>query len=506
MNDPVPSGNSILVVDDVPLNLDVIVEYLIKAGYDIFVATDGENALEQLEIVRPDLILLDVMLPGLDGFEVCQRIKKNPKTFDIPIIFMTALAEISDKVHGFEVGGVDYLTKPIQREEMLARVNTHLELRRVQIALRDSNENLEKRVQERTAELNHALKKVEELSDRLQAENTYLHEEIKAEHNFDEVIGESTPLRGVLRDVKDVAETDTTVLILGETGTGKEVIARTLHSTSRRKEKPFIKVNCAAIPENLVESEFFGHEKGAFTGASAKRDGRFTLADGGTIFLDEIGELPLELQSKLLRVLQEGEFDPVGSSKTRKVDVRVIAATHRKLEEAVRDRKFREDLYYRISVFPIEIPPLRERGNDIVLLASYFARQCAKKMTKTIRPITEGIARRLLNYSWPGNIRELQNVIERATITAIDGHLNLDRALPETADSVPTTLPAVPEPNEETILTISELTALERENIIRALNATGWRVSGADGAAALLQIKPTTLSSRIKSFGIKRPK
>ena len=260
---------------------------------------------------------------------------------------MTALSEVSDKVRGFKVGGVDYITKPIQREEILARVNTHLDLRKTQKELHDANENLEKRVTERTAQLHAALQKVEQLKIKLQAENAYLQEEIKADHNFNEIIGNSDALQQSLKDVQEVAPTDTTVLILGETGTGKEVIARALHTASHRNTKPFIKVNCAAIPENLVESKFFGHEKGAFTGAITKRDGRFTLADGGTIFLDEIGELPLDLQSKLLRVLQEGEFDPIGSSHTKKVDVRVIAATHRNLQQAVQEGEFREDLFYR---------------------------------------------------------------------------------------------------------------------------------------------------------------
>ncbi|MEJ2115919.1 MAG: sigma 54-interacting transcriptional regulator, partial [Gammaproteobacteria bacterium] len=314
MNASKSSSESVLVVDDVPLNLEVIVDYLIEAGYETYVATSGEETLEQLELVKPDLILLDVMLPGINGFETCRQIKRNDATKDIPIIFMTALAEVSDKVIGFQAGGVDYVTKPIQREEIMARVNTHLSMRKVQKQLHDANENLEKRVSERTAQLNSALKKVEQLKTKLQAENSYLQEEIKAELNFNEIIGKSESIKNVLKDIQEVAPTDTTVLILGETGTGKEVIARALHTASHRNTKSFIKVNCAAIPDNLVESEFFGHEKGAFTGASAKRDGRFTLADNGTIFLDEIGELPLDLQSKLLRVLQEGEFDPVGSS------------------------------------------------------------------------------------------------------------------------------------------------------------------------------------------------
>ena len=498
------NSDSVLVVDDVPLNLEVIVDYLIEAGYETYVATSGEETLEQLELVKPDLILLDVMLPGIDGFETCRQIKRNQATKDIPIIFMTALAEVSNKVIGFQAGGVDYVTKPIQREEIMARVNTHLSMRKIQKQLHDANENLEKRVSERTAQLNSALKKVEQLKIKLQAENAYLQEEIKAELNFNEIIGQSESIQNVLRDIQKVAPTDTTVLVLGETGTGKEVIARALHTASSRNTKPFIKVNCAAIPANLVESEFFGHEKGAFTGASAKRDGRFTLADSGTIFLDEIGELPLDLQSKLLRVLQEGEFDPVGSSQTKKVDVRVIAATNRNLQQVVEEGEFREDLYYRLSVFPIEIPPLRDRGEDVILLASYFAQQCAQKMRKEIAPITKSLANRLFEYDWPGNIRELQNVVERAAITANNGHLNLDRALPETAKIGIKKKLNKEEKEISKVLTIQEIHEIERENIIKALNYTNWKVAGDTGAAALLQMKPTTLSSRIKALGIKK--
>ena len=504
MNVSKSNSESVLVVDDVPLNLEVIVDYLLEAGYETYVATSGEETLEQLELIKPDLILLDVMLPGINGFETCRQIKKNQETKDIPIIFMTALAEVSDKVIGFQAGGVDYITKPIQREEIMARVNTHLSMRNIQKQLHDANENLENKVAERTAQLNSALEKVEQLKTKLQAENAYLQEEIKAELNFNEIIGQSESIKNVMKDIQEVAQTDTTVLILGETGTGKEVIARALHTASNRSTKSLIKVNCAAIPDNLVESEFFGHEKGAFTGASAKRDGRFTLADNGTIFLDEIGELPLDLQSKLLRVLQEGEFDPVGSSKTKKVDVRVIAATNRNLKEIVQAGEFREDLYYRLSVFPIEIPPLRDRGEDVILLASYFAQKCAQKMRKEIAPISKNFARRLFEYNWPGNIRELQNVIERAAITANEGHLNLDRALPETVNEELKNKLNKKEKELSKVLTIQELHEIERDNIVNALNYTDWKVAGDTGAAALLQMKPTTLNSRIKALGIKR--
>jgi PAS domain S-box-containing protein len=337
----------------------------------------------------------------------------------------------------------------------------------------------------------------------LTVEAEYLREEIDALIGADEIIGRSEPLLKMLAEVKQVAETDATVLISGETGTGKEQIARAIHLASRRRAKPLIKVNCAAIPPTLIESEFFGHEQGAFTGATKKRDGRFALAHGGTLFLDEIGELPLDLQSKLLRVLQEGEFEPVGSSQTRKVDARVIAATNRDLQACVRDGKFREDLYYRLNVFPIPVPPLRERRDDVGLLAAAFAQKFARRMGRSLEPLSEDCLRRLQAYNWPGNVRELRNIIERAVITSRDGRLNLDRALPEGANAM-AAAPAAGDGAERRVRTIKELEELERQNIVAALESAEWKVAGENGAARLLGIKPTTLASRMKALGIER--
>jgi transcriptional regulator with GAF, ATPase, and Fis domain len=309
----------------------------------------------------------------------------------------------------------------------------------------------------------------------------------------------------VLRDIQQVADTEATVLITGETGTGKEVMARAIHSNSRRRDHPFVKVNCAAIPATLIESEFFGHEQGAFTGATKKREGRFSLADEGTIFLDEIGELPLDLQGKLLRVLQEGEFEPVGSSHTTRVSVRVLAATNRDLQKETQGGTFREDLYYRLNVFPIHLPPLRERGEDVVLLANTFVQHFSQRMGRTIAPLSPDALRRLTGYHWPGNVRELQNVIERAVITAKNGQLNLDRAVPDDEDKPPS--PNEPFKQEPpTIRTIQDIQDLERQNILMALNQGGWKVSGEKGAARLLGINPSTLASRMKALGITRPK
>lgn len=330
----------------------------------------------------------------------------------------------------------------------------------------------------------------------------YLRSELEEIKESTELVGESTAMKSLLQHVYMVAHTDATVLINGETGTGKELVARHIHQISNRKHKPMVAVNCGAIPESLMESEFFGHAKGAFTGATAERKGRFQLADGGTIFLDEIGELNPDLQVKLLRVIQEGELEPVGSSKTIKVDVRIIAATHRNLFDLIKENKFREDLYYRLNVFPLEVPPLRDRNNDVVLIANTFINKFAKRNGKRITPLTEEQKLLLKSYRWPGNIRELQNIMERAVIVAVDGRLDLNTML----GSKPSKTITATEPGEERILTKDEFLEFEKQNIMRALKAANWKVSGKNGAAALLQMVPSTLSSRVAALGIKMPK
>ena len=334
----------------------------------------------------------------------------------------------------------------------------------------------------------------------LEVQAAYLRGELQQLDRTD-ILGHSPALRQVLEEVRQVAATDATVLIQGETGTGKELFARAVHAGSRRHDGPMITVNCAAIPAALIESEFFGHEKGAFTGATARREGRFALADGGTIFLDEIGELPLDLQAKLLRVLQEGSFEPVGGARTHQVDVRVVAATNRDLRREVAEGRFREDLFYRVNVFPIHLPALRERPEDIPLLAEAFAGRFAKRLGKEVAPLTPDCAVRLKAYAWPGNVRELENVMERAIITATGGRMNLARALPDDAPA------AVAEPRPETderVLNVQELEELERRNFVRALERCEGRVSGEKGAAQLLGMKPSTLASRLKALGVKR--
>ncbi len=341
------------------------------------------------------------------------------------------------------------------------------------------------------------------------SESAYLQEEIGGLYNRGEILGSSRPCREVLQSIHKVGPTDATVLIQGETGTGKELVARAIHRASRRATKPLIKVNCAAIPASLVESEFFGHEKGAFTGATQRRIGRFGLADNGTIFLDEIGELSLDLQAKLLRVLQEGEFEPVGSSQTRKVDVRIIAATNRDLKSEIEAGRFREDLYYRLSVFPIQVPSLRHRRDDIGILAEAFLRSFSNKAGRGPLDLTPDCLRRLRAYHWPGNVRELQNIVERAVILSHGRTLDLDGILPPAAadaTSKPRGDADGSSPEYTMPRTAGELRELERANILQALEQCRWKISGESGAARVLGLAPSTLTSRMKSLGIHRPR
>ncbi len=336
----------------------------------------------------------------------------------------------------------------------------------------------------------------------LTAEAEYLRESARNVAGMGEMLGASPAMKELFNALQRVAATDATVLVTGETGTGKELIARSLHAASARSAKPLVRVNCAAIPGTLMESEFFGHERGAFTGATSRREGRFALADGGTIFLDEVAELPLDLQAKLLRVLQEGEFEPLGSTQTRKVDVRVVAATNRDLTAMVREGKFREDLFYRLNVFPLRVPPLCERDGDVPLLARAFIERLARRMGRRLEPLHPHDLQRLQAYRWPGNVRELQNVIERAIILSPGSRLDLERAMPGVAAPKP---PASgPAAKAVPILSARELESLERANIERALAACTWKISGPNGAAERLGLAASTLSSRIKALGIQR--
>lgn len=348
-----------------------------------------------------------------------------------------------------------------------------------------------------------AFEEIEQLQRRLELENEYLREEVRAAQGFGEMVGESAALRKVLDQIGLVAPANTTALICGESGTGKELVARAIHERSRRKDHAMVKVNCGSVPRELFESEFFGHVKGAFTGAIRDRIGRFQLADRGTLFLDEIGEIPLDLQSKLLRVLQEGTFERIGDERTRKVDVRVIAATNRNLEQEVKAGRFREDLYYRLSVFPITIAPLRERPDDVPLLADRFLEQACRRLGAPPLRLKGRHVESLQSYDWPGNIRELQNLVERAAIGAQSGPLEFE--LPGDRHDSRQTLHATAKSGSgpKAVLTYSELKRQERDNLLAALQETHWRISGPAGAAKLLGLRPTTLASKIKAHGLR---
>jgi PAS domain S-box-containing protein len=343
------------------------------------------------------------------------------------------------------------------------------------------------------------------LREELERERDYLREEVQVSMNFGRIIGESPSLQKMLARLEAVAQTSASVLIQGESGVGKELVAHVIHARSPRSQGPLVKVNCASIPHELFESEFFGHVKGAFTGAHRDRVGRFQLADGGTIFLDEVGEIPLDLQSKLLRVLQESEYERVGDDRTHSVDVRVIAATNRDLERAVADGKFREDLYYRLSVFPIDVPPLRERGDDVVQLASHFLERTCQQFGHRPLTLSKQQAALLKRYDWPGNIRELKNVIERAVILSRGKVLRLDLAMSDILNPV-VEREDPSEPTGGTLLTEAEIQELERKNMILALELAQWRVSGPNGAAKMLGVKPTTLADRMRKLRISKPR
>jgi PAS domain S-box-containing protein len=358
------------------------------------------------------------------------------------------------------------------------------------------NEELEQKIKEsrQTEEsLHKALEEIKSLKDRLLIKNIYFREEVKKRHRFDHIIGQSDGLKYVLYRAEQVAPTDTTVLILGETGTGKELIASVIHNLSPRRERPLLTVNCAALPANLLESELFGREKGAFTGADTRQIGRFEVADGSTLCLDEIGELPLEMQAKLLRVIQHGEFERLGSSKTIKVDVRIVATTNRNLEEEILTGKFRKDLYYRLNVFPITVPPLRQRTEDIPLMVQAFVERFARKMGKRITSIPKETMKEFQEYPWPGNVRELENIIERAVILCPGSGFQLE-------DSLNTAAP--PTPSMARTGTVKEM---ERSLILKALSETGWRIEGKDGASHILGLHPSTLRARMHKLGIVRP-
>jgi formate hydrogenlyase transcriptional activator len=473
--------HNILIVDDTPENLQVLGAMLEGAGFEVRIATSGPEALRDAAKKPPDLILLDIMMPEMDGFEVCQRLKTDSGLRPIPVIFISALGMTDHKIQAFREGAVDYITKPFQVEEVVARVNTHLQLTQIDALKFEINE---RKLAE--AELRKAYEQIEQLQEQLQAENECLKEDVSFTYNNNEIIGQSPAMKELFKSIDQVAKTDSSVLIHGETGTGKELVARAIHNISKRRDRTLMKVDCASLPSTLIEGELFGRERGAYTGALTMQKGRFEVADNSTIFLDEIGELSLELQTRLLRVLQDGEFERLGSSKPIKVNVRVIAATNRNLAEMVKSGKFREDLFYRLNVFPIETPPLRVRQEDIPLLVWAFVRKLSDKMGKKIQQIHKNSMDALQLYGWPGNVRELQNIVEQSLIKS-------------NGDTLSIILPCASVVTQPSLQTLDQN---EYSHISRVLQLTGGKIKGHDGAAELLGINYSTLYSRMRKLGI----
>ncbi len=467
------------MVDDVPANLSVLTSALEPHGYEIFAAPGGATALQIAAKARPDLILLDILMPGLDGLETCRRLKQDEKTRDIPVIFITARSEVECVVEGFRAGGVDYVIKPFQAEEVLTRVETHLRLNRLTAELREKNRALEARTAELTAEIDrrrNAETALQQAGDKLA-----VFSDLEASRgNITGLVGHSRRLSQIVEEIRRLHEFATTsVLITGESGTGKELVARAIHFGSSRARAPFVPVNCVAIPAELAESILFGHVKGSFTGATADRKGCFELADGGTLFLDEIGDMPAALQVKLLRVLEDGWVTPVGAAEPKKVDVRVIAATNADLEARIATGAFRQDLFFRLARYPLTTPPLRERLEDLPLLAAHFLKMFAAEMGRPSPGLAQTTLASLLAHDFPGNIRELRNIIERALIASggemiLPEHLHLQRGMGGGAPRPPST-------TRKDFAASLPLNLAEAEDVLiqRALDETGGNIAEA---------------------------
>jgi DNA-binding NtrC family response regulator len=438
----------VFVVDDDMSVRESLRNLIRSAGLSVRTFSSAQEFLTSQRPQVPSCLVLDVQLPGLSGLDLQQELAKA--NIQIPIIFLTGHGDIPTSVRAIKAGALEFLTKPFNDEDLLDAI------------------------QQGIARDQRAPKQKEDI----------------AEHKFGDIVGTSAALSAALSQVEVVAPTESTVLLLGETGTGKELFARAILNLSSRSNRPFVKLNCAAIPSGLLESELFGHEKGAFTGAVSQKIGRFELANGGTLFLDEVGDIPLELQPKLLRVLQEQEFERLGSTRTLRVDVRLIAATNRDLAQMASEKQFREDLYFRLDVFPIRIPPLRERPGDIPLLVQHYVDKYAGRMNKRIESIPEETMAALCRYSWPGNIRELQNLIERSVILTPGNVLQIQ--LNDLQQSIPSSSMA------------GTLEDVERQRILQALQEAGAVIGGRHGAAARLGLKRTTLLSKMQRLGITR--
>lgn len=447
----------ILIVDDDAGHRLMLKATLEAKDYQIFEAEDGDQAVAMVEEQFFDLILLDLKMKRMSGLEALQAIKKISPA--IPVLIMTAYASVKTAVQGLKLGAFDYMVKPLDMDEVLMNIEKALNFQQMKI------------------------------------ENKVLKERLNLEFDFSAIIGRSKKMREVFEVLAMAAPSDATILILGESGTGKELIANAIHQNSLRKEKPFVKVNCAALAENLLESELFGHEKGAFTGAVARRLGRFEQADGGTLFLDEIGDMSLATQAKILRVLQEGEFERLGGEKTLKVNVRVIAATNKNLEEEVEKGTFRKDLFFRLSVVPVHLPALRERKEDIPVLAEHFLKKYAEKNNRLLRGFTPQAMDLLMRYDWPGNVRELENVIERAVILSREQFI--------TPEALPANVRMVDAQNNQSLadgLVGRSIKEVEKELIIKTLEQTGHNITR---AAEILGLTRRGLQYKLKELGLK---
>ncbi|MEN6580958.1 MAG: sigma-54 dependent transcriptional regulator [Armatimonadota bacterium] len=452
---------SILVIDDEPGLRDLISRLFSDAGYDTATAADGAEGLDAARNSDFDLVILDMSLPKMSGLQVLGGIKEEKP--DLPVVMVTAYGSTQTAIEALRLGAYDYITKPFEVDELQMVAERALEQRRVI------------------------------------DENRYLRGELKKKYGFDNIIGSNPDVQRAYVMAAQVAPTSATVLITGETGTGKEYLARTIHYQSPRAGGPFIKVNCAALSENLLESELFGHEKGAFTHAIARHIGRFEAAHKGTIFLDEIGEIPMPIQTKLLRVLQEKQFERVGGSETLTVDVRVIAATNRNLAQAITDKEFREDLYYRLNVITLCLPPIRERGDDIETFAQHFLKIYADDMGKNVKRLTPEAMEELKRHTWPGNVRELENTIERAVILCNGEAIRSEHLM---LDGTRRPTPAATQSNAQDIPLTASLRDVEKFHIERVLEAKGWNQSA---AAQLLGIDRKTLRNKVKEFHLEKP-
>ncbi len=480
--------HKILYVDDEKNNL-LTFELTLNKWYHIAITPSPKEAMKILEREEIHVLLTDQRMPEMSGLELARKVKDIYPW--LSIIIVTAFDDSNTVMQAVNQGGIfRYILKPWDLDEIKQSINNAIE----NTKLKKNNIGLIKDLKEKNTKLVSSYNFILSLKKQVEEENTQLKQLIQGHKgNSKYIITQNSKFQKIIYQTIQAAKTDSTILLLGETGTGKELMAQTIHEESSRADKLMIKVNCAAIPENLVESELFGHEKGAFTGADKLKYGKFELAHKGTLFLDEIGELPLSTQAKLLRVLQENEFERVGGSQTIKTNIRLIAATNRNLEEAVRKGEFRSDLYYRINIIPVTIPPLRAHKDDIPLLAAHFVEKLNKTGKKNIDTIPQNTIKKLQAYQWPGNIRELQNIIERAHVLSTGRKLSIDDWF-----NLSTKNPHAE--NEPTALHLQE-----KKHIINILKRTNWKIRGEDGAAKLLEMNPTTLESRMKKLNISKP-